>query len=175
MQPGETIPDFEEVYEQHFAFVFRTLRALGVPGPGLDDAVQEVFLVVHRRLPEFQGNASVKTWLFSIARYVARNSKRLERRKGRYDPLDPETPNDDARDPEAETDSARIWQFVGDFLDELDEGKRAVFVLCLLEGTTAVEAAEALAIPVNTVYSRIHAVRRAFRQAVAARLEGETP
>ena len=173
-QPSGHVPHFEEIYREHFGFVFRSLRALGVPSSSLDDAVQEVFVVVHRRLGDFEGRSTLRTWLFSIAYQIARNVRRRERRKGGLSPLDTETP-DTHRSPEEQTAAARSWQFVAGFLARLDEGKRAVFVLCLLEEATAVEAADALGIPVNTVYSRLHALRRSFREALQARGEAERP
>ena len=65
--------DLETVYDEHASFVWRTLRLLGVPPAGLEDAVQEVFLVVHRRLAGFEGRSSIRTWLYAIARRVAGN------------------------------------------------------------------------------------------------------
>ena len=55
--------DFEAIYAEHFAFVWRCLRALGVSPGALDDAAQEVFLGCIRRFCEFRGESSVRTWL----------------------------------------------------------------------------------------------------------------
>src|SRR5258706_8783901 len=66
----------EEIYEQHADFVFRALRRLGVPDSDAGDAMQEVFLTVHRTLPGFEGRCSMKTWLFTICRSVARDRRR---------------------------------------------------------------------------------------------------
>ena len=74
------VPAFERVYEEHFDFVWRSLRRLGVPRSALDDAVQEVFLVVHRRLAEFEGRSSLKTWLFGIAVHIALKAGRASAR-----------------------------------------------------------------------------------------------
>ena len=54
---SETVrpPGFEVVYDQYFDFAWRNLRRLGVPPAQLDDAVQDTFVVVHRRLAEFEG------------------------------------------------------------------------------------------------------------------------
>ena len=81
------IPTFDEVYSAHFAFVWRVLRTFGVPEPALEDAVQDVFIVVHRRLPEWEGRAQITTWLFAIARRVAQAQRRKD---GRTDPLEEE-------------------------------------------------------------------------------------
>ena len=70
------IPTFDEVYTAHVAFVWRTLRTFGVSDAQLEDAVQDVFVVVYRRLPEWEGRAQVTTWLFAIARRVASSYRR---------------------------------------------------------------------------------------------------
>src|SRR6186997_1961399 len=70
------IPTFDAVYTAHVAFVWRVLRTFGVAEPQLEDAVQDVFVVVHRRLSEWEGRAAITTWLFAIARRVASAHRR---------------------------------------------------------------------------------------------------
>jgi RNA polymerase sigma-70 factor, ECF subfamily len=159
-------PSFAALYKEYFSFVWRTMAALGVAQAGLDDAVQDAFLVVHRRLGEFEGRASAKTWLFSIAHRVALNHRRRERRKGGLAALPRELPSH-APNPLESAEHRQSWRFVERFLDGLDDDRRAVFVLCVLEGASAPEASEALGVKVNTIYSRLHAVRAAFREALA--------
>ena len=77
---GSAGASFESVYEAHFDFVWRSLRRLGVPAPSLEDAVQDLFIVVCRRLPEFEGRSSLKTWLFSIAIRIAKEHARRRAR-----------------------------------------------------------------------------------------------
>ena len=69
---------FKEVYDEHFRFVWRSLRRLGVRESDVPDAVQDVFLVVHRRLAEFEGRSKVTTWLFGICFRVARDRRKLD-------------------------------------------------------------------------------------------------
>src|SRR4029450_4584828 len=66
-------PGFEQLYQLYFGFTWRVLGHLGVTAHGIDDAVQEVWLTVHRRLPSFEGRSALKTWLFGIALNVGRN------------------------------------------------------------------------------------------------------
>src|SRR5690606_6911465 len=66
----------EEIYREHHAFVRRSLIRLGVPHALVDDAVHDVFLVVARRLAEFEGRASIRTWLFAIALRMAQSHRR---------------------------------------------------------------------------------------------------
>ena len=60
------IPSFDALYEQYFAFVWRSARRLGIVDSALEDVAQEVFLVVHRRLDSLERGASIRSWLFSI-------------------------------------------------------------------------------------------------------------
>src|SRR3954468_16715186 len=72
---------FEAVYETHFDFVWRSLRRRGLTEPRIDDAVQDVFLVIHRKLSDFQQRSSLKTWIFGIVVRVAHDHHRSKRRK----------------------------------------------------------------------------------------------
>src|SRR5262245_28504253 len=73
---GAAAPSFDEVYAAHVAFVWRVLRTFGLSEAQIEDAVQDVFIVVHRRLPEWEGRAAITTWLFAIARRVASSHRR---------------------------------------------------------------------------------------------------
>jgi len=170
-QPGEgpqPAPDFDTLYAELFPFVWRCLRALGVPDPHVDDACQDVFLVVHRRLPEFSGRSSVRTWLYGIVRNVASNQRRSIKRKGHGAPLDDELPSA-GPGPHEEAEDAEAAAFVRTFLDELEPKRREVFLLALLEGMSIPEVATALSIPLNTAYTRLRLVRADFQKALAAR------
>ena len=166
----EVPPPFEEVYEQCFDLAFRTLRRLGVPEAQVDDAVQEVFMIVHRRLPEFEGRASLKTWVCAIVTRVASDHRRTLRRKSPHagEAIDADTLADDrGRDPHESAVRAEGVRRLHRVLDALDDEKRAVFVLAELEQLSAPEIAEALAENVNTIYARLRAARHEFEQAVS--------
>lgn len=171
--PGDGPPDaedrrFEVIYEQHFDFVWRSLRRLGVPEASVDDAAQDVFVVVYRRLADFEGRSTVRTWLFGIALRVARSHRRRLARKGHAEPLPAELESEEG-DPEDALGRRRAAEFLERFLAGLDEDKRAVFVLAELEQMTAPEIEAALGVKLNTVYSRLRAARRAFEGAVQRR------
>jgi RNA polymerase sigma-70 factor (ECF subfamily) len=177
--PAEVAPDaspplpaFPQLYEEYFTFVWTSARRLGVPSASIDDAVQEVFVVVHRRLGEFAGRSSLKTWLFAIVRNVAREARRSIRRKSPHDApgalADPEVlaaSPEDRPDRAAERSSEN--RVLHALLDKLDDDKREVFVLAELEGFAAPEIAEAIGINVNTVYSRLRHAREEFADAAA--------
>ncbi len=161
-------PTFDHVYEQTFDFAWRSARRLGVPASAVDDVVQDAFLVVHRRLPTFEGRSSIKTWVFGILLRVVSDHRRTLRRKGGLSEL----PHEDVLQGRGESPVESLEQrqaaaLLHALLDELDDEKRAVFVLAELEELAAPEIAEMLAIPVNTVYSRLRSAREAFERALA--------
>lgn len=161
--------DFEDVYERHFDFVWRSLRLLGVPLEAAEDATQDTFSVVSRQLARFEGRSSLRTWLFAILQRVAANHRRMARRKlQRLEPLVDELA---ARGPtpHAQAETAEAIDLVQRFCDTLDLERRAVFVLALLEELPAPEVAQVLEIPVNTVYSRVRALRDGLRRALEGR------
>jgi RNA polymerase sigma-70 factor (ECF subfamily) len=162
-------PQFREIYDAHFNFVYRSARRLGVHERSLDDATQDVFIVVHRRLADFEGRSGVKTWLYGITRRVAKDYRRRVGRKEQgmvpTDGLASATsgPDEDA----AKSEAARVLQSI---LSTLDPAKREVFVLAEMEEMTAPEISEALSVNLNTIYSRLRNARADFEKAVSRHL-----
>jgi RNA polymerase sigma-70 factor (ECF subfamily) len=157
------VPSFDEIYAAHFAFVWRILRTLGVAEAALEDAAQDVFVVVHRRLPEFEGRAAVTTWLFAIARRVAGGY----RRKRTTETLADEPAG--SADTFAALSRAEATATVLAILDQMDEDKRIVFALVELEQMSVPEVARMLELNLNTAYSRLRLARQAFEAALRAR------
>jgi RNA polymerase sigma-70 factor (ECF subfamily) len=155
---------FDDLYEAQLDFVWRSLLLLGVPSNVVEDAAQEVFSVVARRLDTFEGRSSVRTWLFAILQRVAANQRRTLRRKQRA--LEPLEEGAACRlpTPQAQLEAAESIDIVQRFCDTLDAERRAVFVLALLEQLPAPEVSLALGIPVNTVYSRVRSLREGLRR-----------
>jgi RNA polymerase sigma-70 factor (ECF subfamily) len=139
-----------------------------VPLAQVNDAAQEVFIVVHRRLPDFEARSSLKTWIFGIALRVASEERRSARRRPEA-PLDSDLPARAVSDPHEDVARAQAVRVLYALLDELSDEKREVFVLAELEQMTAPEIAELLSINLNTVYSRLRAARRDFDAALSAR------
>jgi RNA polymerase sigma-70 factor, ECF subfamily len=157
----------ERIYEEHFSFVWRSLRAFGVQPALLDDATQEVFLVVHRRGKDFERRSSIRTWLFGIAYRVAANFRRSARRRPTQ-PLASEMLSEHPS-PEQHAQRTETALFVERFLNQTSEEQRAVFVACMLEEMSVPEAADALGVNINTLSSRLRAVRTRFTVALAKR------
>jgi RNA polymerase sigma-70 factor (ECF subfamily) len=167
-EAGGRVP-FEEVYERYFAFVWRCLRGLGVPDASLDDAAQDVFVVVHRRLPAFRWQSTIRTWLFGIARNIASNHQRGVRRKDAGKSTLPGDLPSIGPDPLEQAQDAEAAAFVRRFLASLDRKKRDVFMLAVLEQMSVPEVAETLSIPLNTAYTRLRSARAEFQRALARR------
>ena len=171
--PDPAIPTFCEIYDQSAKFVGRALSRLGIADAAIEDVMQEVFMVVHRRLPEFQARSSVRTWIYGIAVRVARNHRRLQARRRigttAIDPsIEPATLAERSdRAPDAALAKVEAARLVNRLLNELDDELREIFVLNELEEMSAPEIGEALALNTNTVYSRLRAARRAFEDALA--------
>lgn len=156
-----TPAEFDALYRANVDFVWRSLRRLGVRDASLDDATQEVFLVVHRRFHEFRPGSSVKAWLFAIAQRTASDQRRWVRRKGNLLPLHEEHPAGQAT-PLDSAIAREASDLVLAFLAQLDEPRRVAFILSDLEQMTAPEIGSALGVNTNTIYYRIASARKAF-------------
>ncbi|HET6585484.1 MAG TPA: sigma-70 family RNA polymerase sigma factor [Nannocystaceae bacterium] len=162
---------FEELYRKHYGFVWRSVRRLGVSDPELDDVVQEVFVVVHRRLHEFEGRSAITTWLFGIAyRTVSdhrrKNAARL-RREAEAGSGRPPT------EPDQRLSRRQAVGVLDGLLAELDDEKREVLVMADIVKMTANEIAEITGANPNTVSSRLRAARKTFEEALARYRERE--
>ena len=151
-------PSFAEVYRDHVRFVWRQVRRLGVAEADVEDVCQLVFEVVHRQLPGFRGESKLTTWLFSIVMRVVSDHRKsaYQRRRGDHGP-EVDVAVAPAQERELERRQARA--LLDELLAELDDEKRATFVLVELEGMEVKGVAELMDCPVQTVYSRLRAAR----------------
>ena len=158
------VPSFADVYREHFAMVWR-LCANRVPEASLDDVVQEVFLVVHRKLPEFEGRSSVRTWVFGIVRRVTRDYRRAAYNKPLGPPID-EDVVDERELPSEALARKQALAVLDEALEKMPEEQRDAFLLMEVEQLTSREAAELLEVNENTVRTRVRAARAIFTAAV---------
>lgn len=169
-RPGEEAEapvreSFEAVYRRHFAFAWRSLRSLGVPERDLPDAAQDVFVVVHRKLDEFDFRCRVTTWLYGICLRVASTRRRLA--PNRHERLGEEGDHPVLSVREAVSpELAERRALLASALDAMPEEQRAVFTLFELEGMTGEEIAELLEVKPATVHSRLRLARETFRRVV---------
>jgi RNA polymerase sigma-70 factor (ECF subfamily) len=157
---------FARLYDEHFTFIWRSLRMLGVADDQLEDAAQDVFTVVARQLDDFGGRSSLRTWLFAIVQRTAANYRRKHRRK--LKPLVPlfEVVAGHEPTPQAHAEALEAASVIERFCESLEPDRRDLFVLSVLEQVPAAEVARALAIPINTVYSRVRALRAGLERAL---------
>jgi RNA polymerase sigma-70 factor (ECF subfamily) len=172
------VPSFRSIYAQYFSFVWSSARRLGVRPAAMDDIVQEIFMVIHRKLDTLEQPQSLRSWIYGIVRRTVSAYHRSMRTRDASDtalalqiarqwetqltPLELTEQNEEAK---------LLWQLLG----EIEPPKREVLILVEIEGMTAPEISEALEIPLNTAYSRLRAARIAFEAALArqaARGEG---
>ena len=171
VRPVTALPrDLDAVYREHADFVVRVAGQLGIDATHVEDVVHDVFLVVHRRLHEYDGR-SMRSWLYGITRRVVLHHHRGRRRAHERIRLAP-VPSA-APDPEEGTAVQEAAAIVESFVATLDEDQRTVFVLVELEGTPMPEIAEALGVKLNTLYSRLRLARRRFEQHII-RHQGDT-
>jgi len=157
--PGRA--EFDALHRAHVRFVWRSLRRLGVRDAALDDATQEVFMVVHRRFHEFRPGSTEKAWLFAIAQRVASDQRRWVRRKGNLLPLHEEMV-ESAQSPLEGAMKREASDLVLEFLDQLEEPRRSAFILSELEQMTGAEVSAALGVNANTIFYRVATARKAF-------------
>lgn len=149
--------DFRRIFDEHHDYVWRSLRRLGVQTADLEDVTHDVFLAVHQKLASYDPARPIRPWLFAFAVRFASDYRKLARHKR-------EAPSEDephATDPTAEDLVAanEQRQLLHRALDALSLEVRAVLVLYEIDGTPMKEIAEALAIPLNTAYSRLRLAR----------------
>jgi len=160
------LPSFEQVYDENCVFVWRSLRGLGVTEAQIDDAVQEVFLVVLRKLPEYEQRGHIRSWLFAIALHVARWQRRQARSKPTV-PLGDEQIVEKMPSPYDRVNQRQTLVFIERFAETLNDDQRTVFVLAEIQQMRVSEIAELLGENLNTVYSRHRAVRKQLQEALA--------
>jgi RNA polymerase sigma-70 factor (ECF subfamily) len=167
---GATVssPSVRQVFDAHAPFVWRTIRHLGVSERDVEDVCQEVFVTVHRKLAGFEGRSSLKTWLYGICVRTASDYRRRAHVR-REQPVS-ELPVV-AADPSQFDDVVRgeLRGTLVTILSELDDDRRAVFVLHEIEELPMKQIAEIVGCPLQTAYSRLHSARKLLTEALDRR------
>lgn len=163
----------EQMYAEHVAMVWSGLRRLGVPEASIEDAVQDVFLVAHRRLADFQGRSSTKTWLYGIVLRVAKDYRRSQARHAqRVERLaEVLSTSDSGQTPVKEAERREANRALHAILGELDEDHREVLVMVELEDFSVKDAAAVLNLHVRACQRRLRAAHEAFEKKLARYLQ----
>jgi len=172
LQHAEAL-DFDRLYDDTFDFVYRSARRLGVPESAADDVTQEVFLIVHRRLADFDARATPRSWIYGILANTVRDYRRSFRRKqaplvsGEVDEL---SVVGGSEGPERDAERKRETLLLLGLLDELSESERELIVLADLEQMSVPEICACIGGNPNTVYSRLRAARARLRDKLSRKV-----
>ena len=156
----------DAVYIKHVRDVMRLVRAFGAPPADIEDLTHEVFLVVDRKLADFDGR-NVTAWLYAISRNVVRQHRRktaiqrwipwsqqqLEELKSPSNP-----------DSATEHEAAATFSWI---LSQMSPTLRPSFVLFEIEGYSGEEIAAMEQVPQKTVFTRLFHARKQFQKLVA--------
>jgi RNA polymerase sigma-70 factor (ECF subfamily) len=180
VEAGPVAPlTFEEVYARWFHEVSRWARAFGGLDADLDDLTQEVFLVVRRKLSQFDGK-NLSGWLYRIAQRTVRDYRRRAWFRSLLPMKKEPTPEaeapSEARDPAELLERREAERFLVQILGKMSDARRSTFILFEIEGYSGEEIAALEGVPVNTVWTRLHHARKEFATLVGrAREEGQIP
>jgi RNA polymerase sigma-70 factor (ECF subfamily) len=160
--------DFDQIYNLWFHEVSRWVRAFGGLDADLDDLVQEVFLVVRRKLDGFDG-VNLPGWLYRIAQRTVSDYRRRAwfRRLFHLRREVIEDIVDTAPNPEHHAERRDAARLLAQLLAKLSPARRAAFILFEIEGYSGEEIARLESIPVKTVYTRLHYARKDFLRLVS--------
>lgn len=155
------------IFREYGRYVFRLLRRLGVPDADVDDVFQEVFVIVHRKLPDLDPKAIVRAWVYGICiRRAANYRKRNRARREIPTEHTVEQADVDQATPGEAIDAKKARDILERILRSLPDEKREVFVLYAIEELPMQEIADALGCPVNTAYSRLYAARKLVEEGI---------
>ena len=157
--------EFAAIYQREFAYVWHSLRRLGVPRRELFDVTQNVFIVLYNRFALYDRQRPLRPWIFGIAFRVAADYMRLARHA-----------RETVRDELEVTDSQPMADvliaekqeqiILREALSSLDLDRRAVVIAHDIDGVSGAEIAEVLAVPLKTVYYRLRTGREHLVAAV---------
>jgi RNA polymerase sigma-70 factor, ECF subfamily len=165
LAPAPVVPDFREIFETQFSYVWHVLKRLGVAERDLEDLAQQVFLQVHGQLPNFVTTRPLRPWLFSFAYHAASNYRALSRHRIELSIVAPEQA-DTAAGADEQLITRQELELAELALSRVALDRRAVLLLHEVEGHSVPEIAESLSIPLNTAYSRLRLARQEYEQAV---------
>lgn len=163
--PGPAL-SFRAVFDSECAYVWTTLRRLGVAERDVEDVAHETFLRVAAHLHEYDPTRPLRAWLFVFALRMARDYRRLARHKHEQVGGAEDAAQDAGVRPDEVIAARETRAFVMRALDALDWDKRVVFVACELEEREVAEVAASLGIPRNTAASRLRLARGEFTAAI---------
>lgn len=158
----------DSLVAQHYGFIWRVLRGLGLSRTDAEDATQQVFMIAARKLDEIDRDRA-RSFLYGAALRVANNARRgLRRRREVMDDEVFDEPEPESRGPEHLVELARARQLLTRVLEQLPEKHRRVIVLAEIEQLAVPEIAALEGVPVGTAASRLRLARERFHTLLTA-------
>jgi RNA polymerase sigma-70 factor (ECF subfamily) len=167
--PSDAPLDVAALFVEHGPFLLRSVQRMTGDGPHVEDIVQETFLVAHRRREEIAGHPQLRGWLFRVAQNLVLHHRRSVARRIRLEEAAEVEPKETKSEVSGPVRAARERDEVRATVAELPEHEQAVFILYELEELPGAEIARVLDIPLGTVWTRLRAARKRFRELWAAR------
>jgi RNA polymerase sigma-70 factor (ECF subfamily) len=158
----------EVVYRDHFEFVYRKATRLGGPGFDAEDATQEVFLIVARKLHTYDGSSLITTWLYGITFNVVRALRRRLRLRRLFERTSDDVPDAPVRSLDR-VELLQAHKIAYEILDKLAPKKREAFILAEFEGLSCEEIGGLVGAKTETIWSRLHYARQEFSERLAKR------
>ncbi len=161
---------FEDVYHTYFRQTVAWIRALGVPDAEIEDVAQDVFLVVRRKLPQFQGG-NLAGWLYRIAQLTVRNFRRLAWFKNLFSRSRDLAFADGVAmttTPAMALEKKQDQRVLAHMLERMTDKRRETLILFEIEGYSGNEIAALHGVPVKTVWTRLHHARKDLVTMVSA-------
>jgi RNA polymerase sigma-70 factor (ECF subfamily) len=155
-----------QLIDEHYAFIWRLLARLGIRADDVDDATQQVFMVLLTRERLAIKPGSERAFLFGVAVRVAREQRRRSKKAESHSDVDFDSMAHPGLDLEALADQQRARELLDRLVQSIPEELRMIFILFEIEGLPAIEVAALLDIPAGTVASRLRRARQHFREAV---------
>lgn len=157
------------LFDRYARDVRRVISRLGVASADVDDLVQLTFLEAMRAAEQYDGRASAKPWLSGIAVMMVRRHRRSLGRLLRRLTEWGKEPDADKQEMNQEDayETHEMAHKAEEALAKLSPKKREVFILVVLEGLPGEQVANALSIPVATVWTRLHHARLDLRELLA--------
>ncbi|HUB09483.1 MAG TPA: sigma-70 family RNA polymerase sigma factor [Myxococcales bacterium] len=173
-EAAPSVPSVAEIYRLHAGDVTRWVARLGGPRMELEDAVQEVFVIVQRELPRFRGEARLTTWLYRITENVVRHQRRRRRWLGWLrkdeDPPEPVSPD---RSPLEDAEARQSRELVYRALDGMNERYRTAIILFEIEDLPGEEVAERMGVKLGNLWVLLHRARADLTRRLGELTEAE--
>ena len=160
---------FTRIYKQELSYVYASVGRLGVPVAQREDVTHDVFVIVHRKLADYDPLRPLRPWLFGIAYRVVLDHKRKASNAREIPSLKAHEERAGEADTPGEREEARAARdLIMEALEAVPIERRVVFILHKLDRCDVADIAREFALPIHTVYARLRRANEEFAHAVRA-------